>query len=162
MIEVPSVEDWVAIYTLSAPGSKKVRYVGATKMPLKRLVGHMKDSGIDTPKGQWIQSLGGAVPVMTVVELCHPWHRRVRERAWIEAFGSSLVNHVVARRRVPPPPSVLVAARLSLEEMKRLKSLTKRAVRDLKKYHGVSTVATLLIRRGMEAAEREANFFRKL
>lgn len=88
------------IYTLAAPGTGEVRYVGRSRDAKRRYYNHVDNArkkGRSDHRVCWIRSLiaTGQLPVMVVVERCAADIWAERERYWIEHFtlmGCRLTN----------------------------------------------------------------------
>lgn len=87
MKRLPVQVDGVAIYTLRAPGSKVVRYVGSTERPRRRLYGHISDArrNVRGAKNAWVRSLlaKGERPVMHIERVVPVERREDEERRMI-------------------------------------------------------------------------------
>lgn len=89
----------ITIYGLLDPRTAKVRYVGKTNDPKRRLSQHIKgrDDQRMTPVRTWVKALArrGIEPRMIEIELCEPAQWEDRERYWIRYFrdgGHDILN----------------------------------------------------------------------
>ena len=87
----------VAIYCLRCPRTGRVRYVGKSASPERRLIEHLRRTAARTHKTFWIQSLSlqGLAPVLEVLEWVSDSDWVDAERAWIQYMrwsGCRLVN----------------------------------------------------------------------
>lgn len=91
-----------AIYALHDPRNGRVRYVGMSAHPARRLIEHRKPSRLvaKTHKNTWIKSLLrlGLVPTLSILETVQTDHWQDAERRWILAFGPSLTNGAAGGR----------------------------------------------------------------
>ncbi len=75
------------IYTLADPRNGAVRYVGWSFKPTQRLCAHMSEAKRKVShKGRWILQLGGAKPVLKIVESGTGPGWADAERRWIAHF----------------------------------------------------------------------------
>jgi len=87
----------ISIYTLTDPNTNKIRYVGQTNDPKRRLSRHINNSRAFKDKrhiSNWIRSLTSA-PIMDVIEVCEYSIRNSRENYWIDYYkdqGCDLCN----------------------------------------------------------------------
>tara|TARA_R110000868_G_C10790571_1_gene756268 strand:- start:467 stop:1042 length:576 start_codon:yes stop_codon:yes gene_type:complete len=87
----------ISIYTLTDPSTNKIRYVGQTNDPKRRLSRHINNSRAFKDKrhiSNWIRSLTSN-PVMDIVEVCEYSIRNSRENYWIDYYkdqGCDLCN----------------------------------------------------------------------
>lgn len=93
----------VSIYSLTDPRDGRVRYVGRSENPQRRLLGHLSCGDGSPGKRQWIRSLraDGQKPTIAVLETVPFKQAKDAERQWIErlvASGASLLNGEVSRR----------------------------------------------------------------
>lgn len=80
------------IYALCSPEDAKVRYIGKTTSPERRLREHVRDSRrLKTPVACWIRSLlsRGVTPRLMVAERCPEEAWEERERLYIAAARSA-------------------------------------------------------------------------
>lgn len=88
----------VFIYTLNDPTTKKIRYVGKTKNPRKRLASHIEDlKRTRSHRANWMRSLlnQGISPEMEIVDEVLEVEWPMWEAAYIQFFleqGCELVN----------------------------------------------------------------------
>jgi hypothetical protein len=85
----------VHIYSLTDPDTGEVRYVGKANNAEKRIATHMRDARRrNTPVYCWIRSLGGRLPVVSVLEEVPEQEWPEAERRWIASFreGGRLLN----------------------------------------------------------------------
>lgn len=95
------------IYALLDPSTGKVRYVGKSDHPDKRLLGHCSLDGFNPWKDRWIAQLkeAGLSPVLKVIEECYRAAWPERERHWINHYreaGLGLTN--ITEGGDSPPP----------------------------------------------------------
>ena len=96
------------IYTLTDPSTGKVRYVGSSIHPHKRVAAHMNPSIHDgIKKKEWVKDMKrkGVRPILTIIQTVHDvdyerWHEFVAIRRHVEA-GCNLVNVVGVEREFP-------------------------------------------------------------
>lgn len=86
----------VYIYVLSDPRDGCVRYVGITKDPQMRIIGHDRDKN-NPYKREWLQSMAkdGFSATMTIIESVQNGEYFNREAYWIKHYldnGYDLVN----------------------------------------------------------------------
>jgi predicted GIY-YIG superfamily endonuclease len=87
----------ISIYTLTDPSTNKIRYVGQTNDPKRRLSRHINNSRAFKDKrhiSNWIRSLTSA-PIMDIIEVCEYSIRNSRENYWIDYYknqGCNLCN----------------------------------------------------------------------
>ena len=87
----------ISIYTLKDPSTNKVRYVGQTNDPKRRLSRHINNSRAFKDKrhiSNWIRSLT-SIPIMEIIEVCEYSIRNSRENYWIDYYknqGCDLCN----------------------------------------------------------------------
>jgi hypothetical protein len=86
----------IAIYTLNDPRDRRVRYVGKSNAPKRRLLEHINKPGT-VGIGLWISELNteGLRPILEVIEWCAISEWESRECFWIGKFrenGDALFN----------------------------------------------------------------------
>ncbi len=101
-----------AVYALLDPTDQLVYYVGQTRNPRQRLVGHFKKRHHQGKKAEWVRSLkqNGQKPLMQILEIVPDKATALaKEQEWIRHFieqGRSLFNaeaHPRQAREVIPP-----------------------------------------------------------
>jgi GIY-YIG catalytic domain-containing protein len=81
----------ISIYALVDPRDRKVRYVGRTRAPKRRLSSLLCAPAIDNRRRHnWIKRLAarGLVPTMIILETCSLLRSPVVEAKWIQHHGS--------------------------------------------------------------------------
>ena len=86
------METLVTIYVLIDPKTKRVKYVGRTKMTLKqRLYAHIADKNHNGLKIYWIRKLSrkGLLPIIAQIEQCTSEEASDCETKWINYYEDS-------------------------------------------------------------------------
>lgn len=117
-----------AIYALHDPRDGRVRYVGMSAHPARRLFEHLKPSRLTakTHKNDWIKSLRriGLTPTLSLLEVVKTSCWQDAECRWIAAFGPSLTNGSQGGRGGGITPEV--RAKISVQNLGRVRSAETR------------------------------------
>lgn len=78
----------VYIYGLVDPRDNRVRYIGKSIEPSKRLVSHLTDKTSNPFKAAWIDELKikGLKPTIKIIDKCEEYSWCARERFWIAEY----------------------------------------------------------------------------
>lgn len=97
------------IYALCEPGTRRVRYIGMSKDPARRLRQHISraNKGLASPLGEWVRSLSGKPNLVVLCETAEAFWQD-DEKTYIRAaraLGMPLVNSSEGGDgTVNPPP----------------------------------------------------------
>jgi hypothetical protein len=88
---------WSYVYALICPNTYRVRYVGRTAYPVRRMQEHCIGPGNDLLRA-WVRELQGSeqLPILRIIERCEPEREKEIEAFWIAHYTSRYTDIVNA------------------------------------------------------------------